>query len=139
MGAAKTMRKVILSSILASLALLFDACSRGLIVDVWNNTGQQLTITATYPPGFSKPRLLEIDQRRRFRHADHLKIETKKGTWDFEFQRLPIEYHKTFGFNNLHLTAQIQPDGALYLLLPGSKAPVAEFPPQPPGYPLRPK
>jgi hypothetical protein len=34
---------------------------------------------------------------------------------------------------------QIEVDGAIYLLLPKTKKAVTEFPPQPEGFPLRPK
>ncbi len=84
------------------------------------------------------------DDRQRFVYALGeswplgLSVQSGSNSWTYApFPRLPTAYFQARALG-LRLNAQIQPDGVLYVI-GAAKTPQTSFPPQPPGFPLKPQ
>ena len=132
------MKKSSLSYILATAVLLVSGCHYILKDLLYNNSGQDLLLTTFRRETNSV--VLKSGQIGELRGTVKLEVRRSDGgIWEYKRVSVPFEFHKLFGINRHLVEEQIQEDGAIFLLSPGTSAPVTNFPPQPPGYPIRPK
>jgi len=61
------------------------------------------------------------------------------GEWQYELARYTKAYEYSRPMGLRVQSAQIESDGSVYLLLPKSQQPAKDLPPQPDGFPLKPK
>ena len=121
------------------LLLLVTSCHPGVVVDLFNNSGQDLTVV-TINQGFEdtiyhvkKGRILRIGVSAK------LRIEHLNENWNYERMAIPQQFWKRENFMISVINLQIEKDGMIYMLLPDARGLQANLPPQPTGYPLKPE
>lgn len=126
--------------VLVCISLLLCGCHYILQVQLFNNTGQNVTIVSFDARTNASTDFVRAGDNVGLGIPSKLEIANRThGTWHYDLKRVPMEFHKQVGWNRHLLRFQIQEDGAIYVLSPGTSGPVTNFPPQPIGYPLRPK
>jgi hypothetical protein len=131
------MKKILLSALLLCLTVV--SCSRGFIFKAFNNSGQDLVIVSydgkLVPHEFHVASAASVDVQ----FPTQLRIKHPNGEWKYDLARTDNRYHYTRAGGLRVQDIQIEADGAIYLLLPKTKQAAKQFPPQPDGYPIRPK
>ena len=121
-------------------AFLVPSCQTGLKLWMINNAGRDITVVSITPAGpnvtevaipIAEGRMAEIGIPSR------LRVLRGNATWNYQLRPVPSKFEKRHGAFYRQVL-QIERDGAIFLLLPGAKDPVAAFPPQPTHFPLRP-
>ncbi len=134
---ANAMKKILLLAL--ALGLTVVSCSRGFVVKAFNNSGEDLVIVSydgeRVPHEFSVAARASVDVQ----FSNQLSINHTKGEWKYDLVRTDQRYHYNRAGGLRVQDIQIDTDGAIYLLLPKTKKTVKQFPPQPDGYPIRPK
>ncbi len=118
--------------------LLLTSCHRGAGFDLENNTGQDLALIGLNSVG--QPTKYEVKKNRVLQMGMFSKLEIRhqNGQWIYtNAADIPRKYWKRGRMVSV-ISLQIEPDGAIYVLLPGTRGPVSNFPAQPQGYPLKP-
>jgi len=143
----KQSRLLFLSLICVAIAL--SGCVIIERDEIYNNSGQDLTITTRYSTN-SSPRQIKNGKTLEF-YASFIEIRHGNGVWQYEQKPFALEFHKKansknlikfytrVGGNQILIKLQIQPDGAIYLIPPDSSGPITDFPDQPEGFPLKPR
>jgi|SRR5260370_6015284 len=131
-----------ISVCLASICL--SSCNRCVIIRVFNNTGSQIAILGLDPGGQRETWTVDARAsadlgyfyRWEIRKADHPPV-----IW--YYQPCTIKYIADQYLTNNWLrcrraAAQIEPDGKIWILPPGTRAIVAQPTTQPAGFPAKP-
>ena len=128
-----------ISLLFFSLSLLVLSCSRGFVYKVFNNSGQDIVVMSYDSASVLKSIPLQNRQARDVPFPSKLIIRNASRDWKYTLPlyRSEYEYTRAAGFRVQDV--QIEPNGSIYLLLPKTTAPVAQFPPQPPNFPLTPQ
>ncbi len=129
--------------LLFALALLLTGCHSVLEIEMVNNTGQDLAIDSFDTQMKRTSYSLRAGETARINVWYKLQILHGGETWDYHGPPvpppLPKNFRKRIGVNRFLEKYQIGKDGAIYVLLPDSQRPTSDLPPQPSGYPVRPK
>ena len=132
------MKKQILLSSLVVLVLL-TGCS-GTVFEVFNNTGRELTVVSYDTVGESAEYSIRAGRSHEVASPTKLVIKFDGGLWEYaHFPALDKKYRDSGGLRLRNYKFQIEKDGAIYILLPGTKTTVTNFPQQQYGFPIRPK
>jgi hypothetical protein len=123
------------------ILVFLTGCYPGTIEEVVNNAGQSLTVVSmdtelkeTAYPSVS-------NQTVRIKVPYKLRIECGGEVWNYNLPPAPLPdtFRKRVRGNRYLEKFQIEKDGTIYARLPDSQGPATRLPPQPVGYPLRPK
>jgi hypothetical protein len=127
--------------LLLSLPLLLTSCYPGYEAEVANNSQQNLVVVSLDTEMKATSHPVERDRTVRVEVWYKLQVQHGGGTWNYDWpaRPLPKNYGKKIGVNRYLHRFQIEKDGSIYVLLPGSQGPIANPPSQPAGYPVRPK
>lgn len=124
--------------IAGAVALTIAACARAPYMVVFNATGTPLTIQRTAP--YDADATIASGEARRLRFPDAMRLTVTAGnaTWRYAVRFPPREmaHWSTLGTPEFQL--QVEPDGRVYVLPPGTVHALLELPPQPEGFPLVP-
>jgi len=129
----------ILNLLLILVALMATSCHPGVVIALQNNSGQDLVVVGLNhnleetKETVGKNRVITIGV------FYELRVEHKNGEWNYDSKPISPEFQKKKNFNVSVIGLQIEKDGAIYVLSPGTKGPVSSLPPQPDGYPLVPR
>lgn len=121
-------------------ALALTSCHPGIVVDWFDNTGERILIDVL--TGKGDVRRLEPGAKIAGPLPGSVGVIIKHGhgTWKYEAPPpVPARFVRRKNFMVSVITFQVERDGSIYVVHPGTRRPVASFPVQPPGYPLRPK
>lgn len=126
----------LLAVALAAAALA--ACTRAPYMVVRNAAGVPLRLRATPPWDGDVTVAAGAAVRVRFPDAMRLTVEAGDATWRYAvaFPPATLASWSRLGTPTFHF--QIEPDGRVYVLPPGTDQAGAELPPQPAGFPLVP-
>lgn len=150
------MRRILAMAGLMLAVLLLQGCPMGIAINVFNNSNEDLFVLiqnneqlkwdAGTSLGFkSGERGLQAARDARGHVVPLLLV--KKGarlfTYQLSFYGLPDEYigHSSGTASTsgtLEYNLQLEPDGNLYVVQPGSPLPTIDLVPQPTGFPLKP-
>jgi hypothetical protein len=128
----------ILRSISFIPLLLFVSCASGVVVELQNNSGEDLVVVNIYPNGQEETYRIKKNRVLHMGVPSRLRVEHIHGKWSYEHSSIPMEFEKRKNSMISVISLQIEKDGTIYVLPPGAKGPAGDFPAQPPGYPLRP-
>lgn len=115
---------------------------------LYNNTGHEIEIhLGGHITGVWKDSIGRVDQPVPCRSPIVILRECQKGykrfsvgtvqeKWSYEVVYPPADYKKRWSSTRIEYRYQIEADGSIYILKPGSEYPVRRLPPQPPGFPL---
>jgi hypothetical protein len=127
--------------LLLSLSSLLTSCHPGTKVEIVNNTGQNLTVVSLdtvlketlYPVASNQTVRIKVPYKLQVRLAGEI--------WNYDFPSTPLpqRFRERIGGNWYLEEYQLEKDGSLYVLLPGTQAPTSDLPQQPTGYPIRPR
>jgi len=127
-----------LNLLLILVALLVTSCHRGVVIELRNNSGQDLVVVGVNHNLEGNKETVRKNCVLTMGLFYKLRVEHKNGEWNYDSKRIPPEFQKKKNFMISVIDLQIEKDGAIYVLSPGIKGPVSNFPPQPDGYPLLP-
>lgn len=120
---------------------LLTSCTRTIILQVFNNTGENIAVTSYELHHKEKRYSVDKAESQRVQVSNHLTITQGRNMWDYDVKSVPKT--KTFmtseHFGALVVKLQVEQNGVIYLLPPTAEAVMTNFPPQPAGYPLRPR
>jgi hypothetical protein len=124
-----------------TILLLVAGCYPGTLEEVVNHTGKTLTVISMDTELKETAYLVENNQTARINVPFKLRVKCDGETWDYDLPptRLPQNFRKKVRGNWYLEKFQIEKDGTINCLFPESQGPVANLPPQPAGYPVRPK
>jgi hypothetical protein len=131
-------RKAVTLCLLLS-SLLLVSCHRVLVIYFTNNTAHDVTVVSLDTRLAEHPVAVPNGRTVQAQVPYKLKIRHTGGTWSYDPLPVPETFDKRVRPNTYREDFQIEKDGSICVVLPGGNEPVAVFPPQPPGYPLRPK
>jgi hypothetical protein len=123
-----------------AFALLLTACIRALVCNVFNNTGSDIRVYS-YD---TKMRALESVIKKcgssDVRFPTVLTIVAGDHRWTYDWRNLSMVggYQSGRALGPLEIRFQIEPDGKIYILPPGTSTPMHQLPSQPNGFPLAP-
>jgi hypothetical protein len=133
------MKKIFIVFALVLAAVLITACTPLFEVELYNNTGENITVVAINSASNATTHIIKNGEAVELGSPFKLEVQQADRIWQYDIKRIPLSFHRRVG-HNVHLVKiQIQSDGSIYLLLPdATKGPVVTFPPQPGGYPIHP-
>lgn len=149
------MRRILAMVGLLFATLLLQGCPKGVAINVFNNSNERLSVlvqnheqlewgTGTSLNFRSGERGLKVARDVRGHIVPLLMVKKgeKQLSYQLSFYGLPEEYvgHSSgnaFTSGTLEYKLQLEPDGNLYVVKPGSSLPASEIE-QPPGFPIRP-
>jgi hypothetical protein len=131
------MKKILLSAL--ALCLMVVSCSRGFIFKAFNNSGQDLVIVSYDGKLVPHEFRVAVGESVDVQFPTKLTIKHSNGEWEYDLVRTDKRYHYTRTGGLRVQDIQIEADGAIYLLPPKTKQAGRQFPPQPDGFPIRPK
>lgn len=122
----------------ALCALFLVSCTRVVVLDVFNNTGESVQVICIDTKSKEKAYVIGANRSQRVCVPHKLRITYSADTWFYLGKRVPGSFMKSERFGPVVVQMQVEESGAIYVLTPGTSPPVTEFPAQPDGYPLRP-
>jgi hypothetical protein len=114
------------------------SCTRGYVLEFYNNTGKDATIITTDMAGVESRFPVKDAGVVRTPLTHVLIVMTGEQRRFYRMQPAPPTFEKNRKSMLRVLKFQIEADGTIYILQPESRGPVTAFPDQPPGYPLKP-
>jgi len=121
------------------LAILLAGCS-GSVLIVFNHAGHDLTVLSYDTVGQSAEYVIPKGHSHEVASPTRLVVKSEVGIWEYpHFPKLKREYRGGGGIRPRNFKFQIEEDGAIYILDPGTKTVVTNLPVQPDGFPVRPK
>jgi hypothetical protein len=135
--AMKKSIKVLVSSV--GVLLSATGCLYVETDTFYNNSGQELSIVAQYP-GTNVVMIVKDGGSIQF-YSPYIEVHHKADTWHYETKPMVSRFHeyRRGSGNEILVNLQIQPDGTIYVMAPNASGIVTDFPPQPTGFPLKPK
>jgi len=121
------------------LLLTVSSCARGLDVELFNNTGTNLTVTCYDTVGTSRSETLPTLARVRITGSEFI-VQGELAEWRYTLigHSPPDHFIDRTHFNKLvHL--QIERNGDIYILPPDTLNRPSSLPLQPAGYPIHPQ
>jgi hypothetical protein len=130
--------RLVLSLLLCTFFL--TSCTRTILLQIFNNTGEDLTVISYELKG-EKSYSIGKGQSARVQISNRLTVKTENKAWDFEVKPVPrtTSYMLSERFGPLVVKLQIEQNGTIYLLAAETSGVTNSFPPQPPGFPLHPE
>jgi len=134
--------------IILILPIGLGGCTVPLDIHLINNSGHEITITFNTDSGelSHDTYVFQVGKGEIFEEAvadkgDTITIYMGEKILNYEGKSIPMEFVEQTGiiFINRILRLQLESDGKIYILKPGSPIPAKEFPSQPTGYPLVPE
>lgn len=123
------------------VALTLVSCVRCVDLRVFNASGEVLKIVNYYPTTEDEGTIANGKSMLLPFGLDNWRVTKGNTAWSYNYYSLKWpgpEYVSDNWFQCLHVVAQIEPDGSIWILPPGTTGIVQSMPPQPPGYPARP-
>ena len=126
--------------LLVAIALVLTSCYPGTQVEVANNTAETLTVVSIDTELKENPYVVPTNQSVRIKVPYRLRVQHSSGIWNYNLPPTPLPkiFRQSIGGNWYLEKYQIENDGSVYVLLPGTNAPTPSIPQQPNGFPLRP-
>lgn len=140
------------------VALLLQACPKGVAIQLYNNSKEDLLVltqndeqlkwVAGSSLRFGSEAEFHLKLVRDARNFIVPLLSVKKGTklsnYELSFYGLPDEYVRyssgsTFTSGTIEYSLQLEEDGNLYPVKPGTPLPATNLVPHPPGFPIKPK
>lgn len=141
--AVKFMKKLPVILVICFCLSLLTSCTRAIVFQIFNNSESVLEIVSYDSNQSEKHYTIGKNQFERVRFSNRLTIKHGTNVWDYEVKLVPktTTYMKSESFGPLVIKVQVENDGGVYVLHPESDvaATTANMPPQPTGYPMRPK
>ena len=135
--AGSEMKKILFSHGLAFLSIFITACQMPPLIVLFNNSGKDLT---NYAEGKSyhvnKGSTVEIQYPG---NKQEIGIKNETGVLENKVLYPPTTYMSSRVFTKYVINCQIEPDGLIYVLKPQTPMPAKDLPPQPLGFPLKPR
>jgi hypothetical protein len=119
--------------------LLVTSCHPGVVVDWLNNSGQDLVVVTINARSEETTYAIKKNRVLRTGIPVKLRIEHNTGSWHYEPPTVPERFWRSKNAMVSVISLQIEKDGSIYVLQPGTRGPVTNFPAQPVGYPLHEK
>src|ERR1017187_7226445 len=120
------------------LLLLVTSCHPGVVIDLFNNSEQDLTVVTINQTSEETINTVKKDRVLRIGIASKLRIEHLGGSWNYEPLTIPPQqFWKRKNSMISVINLQIEKDGMIYVLLPGEQSSLTNFPLQPRGFPLK--
>jgi hypothetical protein len=125
------------------LVCALTSCTRAFVLEVFNDTGMELELVSADTAHNEKHYTIEPNKSERIQIPSVLTVKHGSGVWTYILRPLPTRQAQGY-MTSEHLGPliekfQIEPDGSIYILLGDTKAIVKAFPPQPSGYPVKPR
>jgi len=117
------------------------SCTRCVDLRIFNASGGEITVVNIYPGGEDKGTIGNGQSMVLPFRMFEWNVTRGNVTWSYSYSSMGDpgkEYMSDNWFQCRHVLAQIEPDGTLWLLPPGTTSAVETMPPQPPGYPAKP-
>jgi hypothetical protein len=134
------------------LAFLVTGCPYSEGDSIYNHSGQKAIVClGVWGTNASQRLPMDKGQWVGFIPTGRFEIRRDRETWSYNSKPSVWDFRKKDGGKKLPkfytevnsatvvVSMQVEPDGKIYLLLPGSTVPVTNFPPQPNGFPLEPQ
>jgi hypothetical protein len=118
----------------AALVVLTSCGPPGVVVELYNHTLDELLVRETYNDASETSERLAPNARAEFGPAVSWYIVLPDAIVELEHPGDAFAKPRLLGQQLFRF--QIEPPGCLFVLLPEQRPPVAQLPPQPPGYPL---
>ena len=127
--------------LLVSMSLLLTSCHPGTQLEVVNNAGQNLTVVSIDTELKETAYTVGSNQTIRITVPYKLRVLRNGEIWNYDLPPTPLlkSFRKSVAGNWYLEKFQIEHDGTINVLLPDSQGPATDLPPQPAGYPVRPK
>jgi len=122
----------------AALATAVAACTRAPYMVLFNAAGVPLTIRQTPPYDGDLTVAPGATLRARFPDAMRLEVTAGAATWRYAVRFPPRELARWSRLGRPEFQLQVEPDGRVYVLPPGTVHALDALPPQPAGFPLVP-
>ncbi len=135
------MNKKITSFSLIVIILLFASCNREFILDVFNNTGGDITVISSDRALVETRYFIISGGHTRVKNPYWLIVDGARGRWSYYAAPISAkgDYVVSERLGPLIEKFQIEANGFVYILSRESNAIVNELPNQPLGYPLMPQ
>ena len=122
------------------LLVLLTSCQHTLVLYLLNNTEHDISATSYDTVGESQKYFIKRGYSHEMASPAKLLLKFDRGIWEYtNFPRLDKRYVESGGFWPDKYRFQVEKDGAIYILLPETKMITTNLPPQPHGFPIRPK
>jgi hypothetical protein len=121
------------------LLLTVASCARGLDVELFNDTGKNLTVTCYDTLGNPTRETLPTFASVRITGSDFM-VQSESTEWKYTLigHSLPDQFIDKTHFNKL-VNLQLESNGDIYILDPGVVNRPSTLPTQPSGYPIHPE
>jgi hypothetical protein len=135
----KSLRNAVLT---ATLTVLLVSCHKGFVYRIFNNSGEDI-ILWSYDTKMNATEYV-IKSGRAEDVANPCRLSVKQVTSGREWVYDPVPLSKEYwysrsSFGKTDVRFQLEPDGGIFVLAPGTQAIVSKFVAQPTGFPLRPR
>jgi hypothetical protein len=136
------MNKIRSALFLLICSLILTSCQKGFVFRFFNNTGSEIRLWSYDTKMQAKEYLIKNGTAMDVASPAALKIRviSTGREWEYRVIQVGKEYwYSRSSFGKFDIRFQVEGDGSIYVLSPGTAAPVSSFPSQPPGYPVKPK
>ncbi len=134
------MRSIFIA-VCCACAVLFVSCQKGFVFRVFNHTGSDLVLLSYDTEMHALEYSIKTGAAEDIASPTALTVTLPSGgRWEYEMRTVPRKYwysRSSLGKSDIRL--QIEPDGLIYVLEPGTPSPVVQLPKQPEGFPLHPR
>jgi hypothetical protein len=122
-------------------ATLLTSCTRAILLQVFNNTRERLTVVSYEHDLKEKHYSIDAHQSARVEISNRLTITRENTVWEYDVKPVPkrTTYMTSERFGPLLVKLQVEQNGVVYILSPEAQGVMTNPPPQPPGYPIQPK
>lgn len=123
---------------LCLLSLVLTSCVRGYNVELFNNTGEALTVTSYDTAGGATEKSLPIGGKVRIT-GSRFTLRNAHREWKYSLlsHPPPARFIDDTHWNRL-VCLQVEKNGAIYILLPSATSTTSTLPTQPSGFPITP-
>jgi hypothetical protein len=119
-------------------ALITSACTPNVREVFCNNTGHDIVLMCEHTKGVITNYPLKTGASVEIGLYLAVTIRGAEPVWTYSSVEVPSSYYERLHFGKRLLKQQIEKDGRIFVVPPGTIGPIANFPVQPPGYPLTP-
>ena len=121
--------------------LLLPSCTRTIVIQIFNATSGALEVVSYEKSGAERHYQIGPNQSGRVQVSRQLTVRRERVSWNYDLKPIPktTNFFASVALGPLVVKLQVEGDGTLYVLPPAATNVMRGFPPQPDGYPIRPK
>jgi len=123
------------------MSTFLTSCNRCVDIRLFNNTGAEIVVSGFDPGGTTHTWTIANGESAIVWFMYRWEMHRLEKTWMYQpgaIEYPGVKFTQQNAFHCLHMAMQIEPNGSIWVLGPGSSTIATQLPDQPPGYPANP-